>query len=286
MGFDVEWILLALGPVFVLFIALEAWHYRRQGVLAERFVLKDSLCNLALALLHQGADKLAWLLVLPLYHWIYQSHRLFTFDNGWQSLLILFLLQDFLYYWFHRASHRVRWLWAAHSVHHSSTLMNFSTAFRQSLMYPVAGMWLFWLPIAWIGFPPEQVIAIVLLNLAFQFFVHTRAIPKLGPLEWVFNTPSIHRSHHAMNPRYIDHNYAGVLSIWDRLFGTYVEEITAEPCEYGTVKPVNTFNPLRVSLTEWFDMFADFRHAPTLKGKLAQLVAPPEKAEALAREKD
>ncbi|MPQ72187.1 sterol desaturase family protein, partial [Pseudomonas sp. MWU12-2323] len=153
-----------------------------------------------------------------------------------------------LYYWFHRASHRVRWLWAAHSVHHSSTRMNFSVAFRQSLMYPVAGMWAFWLPLAWLGFPPQQVVAVVLLNLAFQFFVHTQIVPKLGWLEYVFNTPSIQRTHHAKNPRYIDDNYAGVLVIWDRLFGTFVEERDSDPCEYGTVKPVNSFNPLWVSV--------------------------------------
>ncbi|VEB45791.1 Fatty acid hydroxylase superfamily [Chromobacterium violaceum] len=131
-----------------------------------------------LGLLHQGADKLAWVLVLPLYGWIYQHHRLFDFSAGWLSFFLLFLGQDFLYYWFHRVSHRVRWLWAAHSVHHSSTRMNFTTAFRQSLMYPLAGMWAFWLPLAWLGFPPEQVVAVVLLNLAFQFFVHTQAAPS------------------------------------------------------------------------------------------------------------
>ncbi|GGY09199.1 sterol desaturase family protein [Paludibacterium paludis] len=278
MGFDVELLLLALGPVFVLFIGAEALYYRKHGILGQRFCLRDSLCNLALALLHQGADKIAWLLVLPLYQAVYQ-HRLFTFDASWGSFLVLFLAQDFLYYWFHRASHRVRWLWAAHSVHHSSRLMNFSTAFRQSLMYPVAGMWAFWLPIAWLGFPPGQVVAIVLLNLAYQFFVHTQAIPKLGVLEWVLNTPSIHRSHHAKNPRYIDHNYAGVLVIWDRMFGTYVEETADDPCDYGTVKPVNSFNPFWVSLVEWRDMLVHAWRAPTLKGKLIQLFAPPERAE-------
>jgi len=282
MGFDVEMLLLALGPVFMVFIGAEVWYYRRRGVLAQRFSVKDSLCNLALALLHQGADKLAWLLVLPLYQWVYQSHRLFDFASSWKSFLALFLLQDFLYYGFHRASHRIRWLWAAHSVHHSSRMMNLSTAFRQSLMYPVAGMWVFWLPLAWVGFPPHQVVAIVLLNLAFQFFVHTQAIPLLGPLERVFNTPSIHRTHHARNPRYIDHNYAGVLCIWDRMFGTFVQERVDDPCDYGTVKPVTSFNPVWVSLTEWRDMLVAAWQAPTLKGKLVQLFAAPERAEAEA----
>ena len=109
------------------------------------------------------------------------------------SFVVLFVAQDLLYYVFHRCSHRVRWLWAAHVVHHSSERMNFSTAFRQSLMYPIAGMWVFWIPLAVLGFPPKQIVAIVLINLGFQFFVHTQAIGKLGWLEYVFNTPSIHR---------------------------------------------------------------------------------------------
>ncbi|MBP4043984.1 sterol desaturase family protein [Chromobacterium violaceum] len=281
MKFPVELILLALAPVFLLFVAWELWLFRRQSRLGL-YHWRDSLCSAALGLLHQGADKLAWVLVLPLYGWIYQHHRLFDFSAGWLSFFLLFLGQDFLYYWFHRVSHRVRWLWAAHSVHHSSTRMNFTTAFRQSLMYPLAGMWAFWLPLAWLGFPPEQVVAVVLLNLAFQFFVHTQAAPKLGWLEYVFNTPSIHRGHHAKNPRYIDHNYAGVLVVWDRLFGTYAEELDSDPCDYGTVKPVNSFNPLWVSLVEWRDMLAEAWHARNWRDRLVLLFGPPEAAEKVA----
>lgn len=281
MKFPVELILLALVPVFLLFVAWELWRLRRQGRLTV-YDWRDSACCAALGLLHQGADKLAWVLVLPLYGWIYQHHRLFDFSDSWLSFFLLFLGQDFLYYWFHRVSHRVRWLWAAHSVHHSSTKMNFSVAFRQSLMYPVAGMWAFWLPLAWLGFPPQQVVAIVLLNLAYQFFVHTQIVPKLGWLEYVFNTPSIHRSHHAKNPRYIDHNYAGVLVIWDRWFGTYVEELDSEPCEYGTVKPVNSFNPLWVSVAEWRDMLAEAWHADNWRDRMTALFGPPEAAEEAA----
>ncbi|WP_293759657.1 sterol desaturase family protein [uncultured Aquitalea sp.] len=281
MQFQIDLLLLALAPVFLLCIAAELGYWRRHGR-PEIYDWRDSLCNAGLALLHQGADKLAWLLVLPLYGWIWREHRLFAFSDSWLSFLLLFLGQDFLYYWFHRASHRVRWLWAAHSVHHSSTRMNLSTAFRQSLMYPVAGMWVFWLPLAWLGFPPEQVVGVVLVNLAFQFFVHTQAFPKLGWLEYVLNTPSIHRSHHARNPRYIDHNYAGVLCVWDRLFGSYVEEIDAEPCDYGTVKPVNSFNPLWVSVVEWRDMLAEAWRAANWRDRLTLLFGPPEAAEQVA----
>ncbi|MDN0075016.1 sterol desaturase family protein [Crenobacter sp. SG2303] len=281
MGFDVELILLALAPVFVGCIAWECIWWRRRGNTSV-YSWRDTLCNTGLALLHQGADKLAWLFVIPVYSWVYTHWRIHTFDSSWTSLVALFLAQDFLYYGFHRTSHRVRWLWAAHSVHHSSERMNLSTAFRQSLMYPVAGMWLFWLPMAWLGFEPRLIVAIVLLNLAFQFFVHTQAIPKLGPLEWVLNTPSVHRIHHARNPRYIDRNYAGVLVIWDRLFGSYVKEDPAVPCDYGTIKRVTSFNPLTVTFCEWHDMLRELLRARTWKERGTLLFAPPEVAESVA----
>ncbi|MBV8679942.1 MAG: sterol desaturase family protein [Aquitalea sp.] len=277
MQFDVQLLLLALAPLFLGCVAWEVLYWHRQGR-KDIYSWRDSLCNAGLALLHQASDKLAWLLVLPLYGWLYREHRLFEIQTSWLAFGGLFLGQDFLYYWFHRASHRVRWLWAAHSVHHSSTRMNFSTAFRQSLMYPLAGMWAFWLPLAWLGFPPQQVIGVVLLNLAFQFFVHTQALPKLGWLEYVFNTPSIHRSHHARNPCYIDRNYAGVLCIWDRLFGSFVAEHDDEPCDYGTVKPVNSVNPLWVSLVEWRDMLRETWQARSWRERLVLLLGPPEAA--------
>ena len=283
MNFNIELLLLALAPVFLGCVAWEAWYWAKRGR-ADIYSWRDTLCNAALALLHQGADKLAWLAVIPLYQYIYQHYRLFDLGHGWDDFVLLFLAQDFLYYGFHRASHRVRWLWAAHSVHHSSTRMNLSTAFRQSLMYPLAGMWAFWLPLAWLGFAPPLVVGVVLLNLAFQFFVHTQAIPKLGWLEYVFNTPSIHRSHHARNACYIDRNYAGVLVIWDRLFGSYVAERDDTPCDYGTLKPVNSYNPLWVSVVEWRDMLRETLAARSWRQRLTLLFGPPEVAERLAEQ--
>ena len=277
---NVELILLALSPLFLACILAEFIYWRRRGA-AGIYRLDDSLCNAALALLHQGSDKIAWLCTLPLFETLYRHHALLAIRPGLASTVALFLLQDFLYYWFHRASHRVRWLWAAHSVHHSSTLMNFSTAFRQSLMYPIAGMWAFWLPMAWLGFAPQSIVAVVLLNLAFQFFVHTRLTGRLGGLGWLFNTPSTHRCHHAKNPRYIDRNYAGVLVIWDRLFGSYVAESADDPCEFGTVKPVTSHNPLRVTFDEWLAMGQEFLRVRGWRQRLAMLFAAPERAAAI-----
>ncbi|GAB3385439.1 sterol desaturase family protein [Lysobacter fragariae] len=276
-----KWILLGMAPVFLGLIALEAWywHRRRPGM----YSLVDTLSNAGLALMHQAADAVAWAVVIGVYYLVYQ-HRLFDLPASAWTIAALFVAQDFFYYWFHRASHRIRWLWASHVTHHSSERLNLSTAFRQSLTYPISGMWVFWLPLAWIGFEPRHVVAVVAINLAFQFFVHTQAIGKLGRVEHVFNTPSIHRVHHARNPKYIDRNYAGVLVVWDRLFGTYVEEDPAVPCEYGIVGQVRSHNPIRLTFHEWIAMFRDAARAGRLRGVLAQLFGPPERAASHLRE--
>lgn len=241
--------------------------------MSARYRGQEVLCNFSLAAMHQGADLLTGLLIVKLYLAMF-GWKLFDIEMGPLSFIALMVAQDFCYYWFHRASHRVRWMWAAHVVHHSSENMNFSTAFRQSLMYPFAGMWVFWLPLVVIGFDPNWVVFVVLLNLGLQFFVHTQAIKSLGPLEWVFNTPSHHRVHHGRNPQYIDKNYAGVLIIWDKLFGTFEPEV--ETVIYGITKPVNSFNPLKVTFSEWRDMFAEVTATGlSVKQRLRILFAPP-----------
>ncbi|SNY55830.1 Sterol desaturase/sphingolipid hydroxylase, fatty acid hydroxylase superfamily [Arsukibacterium tuosuense] len=250
----VELILLLLSPVFLLCVMLE-WRF---AVLRQQnwYQWRDTLANAVLALLHQGSDMLALLLLMPFFYWLHQ-YSLFTIELTALNLLLAFVLQDFLYYWFHRGSHHIRWLWASHVAHHSSRLMNFSTAFRQSLTYPLSGMWLFWLPMILLGYDPTLVFAVVALNLAFQFFVHTQAIGRLGLLEHIFNTPSHHRVHHACNTIYIDRNFAGVLIIWDKMFGTFVPEQTDEPCRYGITDDFNSTNPLTITFYEWRRMWRE-----------------------------
>ncbi|MDX1539648.1 sterol desaturase family protein [Arsukibacterium sp.] len=252
----VELILLALSPVFLLCVVLE-WRF---AVLRKYnwYQWRDTLANAMLALLHQGSDMLALVLLIPFLYWLHQ-YRLFTIELTALNVLLAFILQDFLYYWFHRGSHHIRWLWASHVAHHSSRLMNFSTSFRQSLTYPLSGMWLFWLPMVLIGYEPTLVFAVVALNLAFQFFVHTQAIGRLGVLEHIFNTPSHHRVHHACNDIYIDRNFAGVLIIWDKLFGTFVPEQADEPCRYGITDDFNSTNPLTITFYEWRRMWQELR---------------------------
>ncbi|ELB2886488.1 sterol desaturase family protein [Vibrio parahaemolyticus] len=270
-----ELLLMALAPIFFLCIAAEYGLGQRRGKLPDsaQYYLPEVACNFVLAGLHQAADILTGLLIAHFYLWVF-DWRLFDIEMSVSAFLLLMLLQDFFYYWFHRASHRIRWMWAAHVVHHSSERMNFSTAFRQSLMYPLAGMWLFWLPLVIIGFDPKWVVFVVLLNLGLQFFVHTQLIRSLGPLEWVFNTPSHHRVHHGINRQYIDKNYAGVLIIWDRMFGTFEPEI--ETVRYGISKPVNSFNPIKVTFAEWKDMFHEVRRPNlTWQQRWRCLFAPP-----------
>ena len=267
-----ELILLALAPVFLICVALEAWHLRGQG----KYTLVDTASNASLALLHQVSDGVFNILVATAAFALLYEYRLFDLSlNAW-TILLLFLLQDFFYYWFHRGSHMIRWMWASHVTHHSSERLNLSTAFRQSFTYPISGMWLFWVPIAWVGFTPSQVILVVSLNLAYQFFVHTEVVRRLPrPLEWLLNTPSHHRVHHARNPRYIDRNFGGVLIIWDRMFGTFVAERDDDPCEYGITRQIHSHNPITLTLHEWQAMFRDARRAGSVSGALNTLFGKP-----------
>lgn len=264
--------LLLMAPVFLACMIAEAVVLQRRG--RQTYSAREAGNNVLLALSHAVTDGLAWALLIGLFYAVYE-HRLFDIPfNGW-TLLLLVLLQDFFYYWFHRGSHRIRWMWASHVTHHSSERMNLSTALRQSLTYPISGMWVFWLPLAWIGFKPEHVILVVAISLGYQFFVHTEVVRKLPrAFEAVFNTPSHHRVHHARNPQYIDRNYAGVLVIWDKLFGTFVPEDA--PCDYGITRQIHTRNPLTMMFHEWRDMFADVARPGPWRTRLKHLWAPPE----------
>ena len=292
MEFQPQLILIYLIPLFALFMAAEFYLLRKQADVlpgSAQYSWKDTISNGFLALFHEVGEATAAIVVISIYYSLF-GFRLFEIDNSWWAILLLFVLQDFLYYWFHRASHRIRWMWASHVVHHSSEKLNFSTAFRQSLTYPISGMWVFWLPLIALGFEPMTVIAVVLFNLAYQFFLHTQVVKKLGFIELILNTPSHHRVHHARNEEYIDQNYAGTLIIWDKLFGTFVEERDDLPCEFGITRQIHNHNPIAMTFHEWKDMFADVLAAPNgLRQGIKHLWMPPEwqpvyKAESLSQE--
>ena len=187
----------------------------------------------------------------------------------------VFLGQEFCYYWFHRAAHRVRWFWATHAVHHSPNELNFSAAYRLGLTGKLSGSALFFAPLLWLGLPPAAVFGTLSLNLLYQFWLHTDWCPKLGPLEYVLNTPSHHRVHHASNLDYLDANYGGILIVFDRLFGTLTVERPDLPCRFGLVKPLATHNPLLIAIHEWRAMLGDIRAARSWHDRLRHLFGPP-----------
>jgi sterol desaturase/sphingolipid hydroxylase (fatty acid hydroxylase superfamily) len=206
--------------------------------------------------------------------WAYQ-HRLFTIPaDAWWAWVAVFLLEDVTYYWFHRLSHERRFWWASHVNHHSSQHYNLGTALRQTWTGEVAGTWLLWVPLMALGFPPWMVAIEKGISLVYQYWVHTEAIRRLPRwFEAVFNTPSHHRVHHARNPRYLDRNYAGILIVWDRLFGTFQPELDEEPCRYGLVHNLGTFNVLRVAFHEWVGIARDIVREP--RHALGWLFGPP-----------
>ena len=183
-----------------------------------------------------------------------------------------FFLDDFLYYWFHRASHEIRFFWNFHVVHHSSNEYNLSVAVRQSWFSGLAH-WVFYIPIAFLGVPLWAFVTMHGLNLIYQFWIHTKFIGKMGWFEKIFNTPSHHRVHHGVNNQYLDKNYAGIFIIWDRLFGTYIEE--DEEVRYGIVTPLNSYNPLWVNTHAWFEMFDKIKSKKTPMSKLRCVFASP-----------
>jgi len=177
----------------------------------------------------------------------------------WAAALALFLGVDLAYYWFHRIAHEWNAPWAGHVVHHSSEEYNLTVALRQGALQS-AFSWVFYLPLALLGFPPLWFLAMSAFDTLYQFWIHTRVIGRLGPLERVLNTPSHHRVHHARNPQYLDKNYAGALIIWDRMFGTFEPE--REAPVYGLTKPLNSWNPIWANLHMWADLWRDMRQAP------------------------
>jgi hypothetical protein len=184
-----------------------------------------------------------------------------------------FVLVDFAYYWFHRASHRVNFIWATHVVHHQSEEYNLTVALRQSWIQGLFSM-VFYLPLATLGIPLDVALGSIALNTIGQFWFHTRAIRRLGFLELVLNTPSHHRVHHGRNPKYLDKNYAGVLIVWDRLFGTFVPE-EEEPV-YGIVKPLNSWNVVWANTHQWVELVRFCAAARNWKEKMLIWFLPPE----------
>lgn len=265
--------LLAL-PLFLAAIIVEAWHSRRNGL--NRYQLGDSLASLAMMVAAALVEILPRLLALLLFFQLYEISPLRdVIGRQWWAWLLLFVLDDFTYYWFHRANHEVRLLWAGHVNHHSSQYLNLGTALRQGVGERVH-KFLFWLWLPLLGFDPAMIITVIGINLFYQFWIHTRAVGKLHPfIEAVFNTPSHHRVHHGSNARYLDRNHGGVLIIWDRLFGTFSAELDEEPVVYGLTSNISSNNPWTVITHEYRAIGRDMGRATNWRDRLRYLLLAP-----------
>ncbi|MBX3251740.1 MAG: sterol desaturase family protein [Myxococcales bacterium] len=260
-------------PAFILTLGLEVFFVTRAQREGHRgYELRDSLASLSMGLGNVGISALTkggWVF---LWVWLYE-HRLFDLpqDAAWVWVL-LFVAEDLCYYVFHRTSHESRFFWAAHVNHHSSQHYNLSTALRQTWTGPLIGG-VFWAPLALLGFHPAMILVQQAISLLYQYWIHVEWLGKLGPLEWVFNTPSHHRVHHGRNPLYLDRNHGGILIVWDRLFGTFEEE--REAPDYGLTKNLDTFNPFRIAFHEWAAIGRDLRAARSLREALGVVFGPP-----------
>ncbi len=260
-------------PLLMVFALAEAFVYPR---LARRqFPWSEAVGSIGVALGQAIKNLLAGALVLALFFWFWEW-RLWTVPlDRWWSIPLLFLTVEFFYYWHHRLSHEIRWLWATHAVHHSPNHLNFFAALRLGWTGEISGAFLLLTPIVILGFHPYAVFATLALNLVYQFWIHSEWLPRLGILEGFLNTPSNHRVHHASNAEYLDRNYGGVTVIFDRLFGTYAPERQEEPCKFGLVTPLESTNPVTIALHEWQNLIRDLRACANWKQRAQTLLGPP-----------
>ena len=262
-------------PFFIGLVLLEAVltsvRQTRQRRELRGYEVRDTFASLAMGLGNVGVSLLGKGVSLALLSVAYQ-HALFDLGRGWTVWVVLIVAEDFCYYWFHRLHHEVRLLWAAHVNHHSSRFYNLSTALRQSWSTPLTGP-IFWLPLALLGFHPVMILTAQAVSLVYQFWLHTELIGRLGPFEWLFNTPSHHRVHHGRNVEYLDRNYAGILILWDRLFGSFEPE--AAPVDYGLTRNLERPGVLYAATHEWQAVLRDMRNADGWRERAAYALRPP-----------
>ena len=270
-------IILYAIPFFILAMLLELYvTTRAQLKHIKGYEPKDALSSIAMGLGNVILGFASKALVLLVFFWVYNNLKVFDIPVAWWSFVLLFFADDFSYYWFHRISHECRIFWASHVVHHSSQHYNLSTALRQTWS---GGFYtfIFWLWLPLLGFHPAMILLQMSISLLYQFWIHTEAIDKMPKwFEAIFNTPSHHRVHHGSNPIYLDRNHAGILIIWDKLFGTFQPELDSEKVRYGLIKNIKTFNPVKIAFLEWCYMFKDaFSGKKTVKERFQYLMKPP-----------
>lgn len=256
-------------PFFVGFILLEL--VISAYLKTKSYEAKDAFSSIAMGLGNVAIGLVGKGVVLGAYTLV---HQLAFFDFGyvWWAWLLAFFAEDFTYYFYHRNAHNIRYFWASHVIHHSSQHYNLSTALRQTWTGTISGSFVFWLWLPLLGFEPLMILFLQSISLLYQFWIHTEVIHKLPRwFEFIFNTPSHHRVHHASDLKYLDKNHAGVLIIWDRMFGSFKAE--EEKPTYGLTTNINTYNPLHIATHEWAAIFKDLRKHP--KHSWQYLFGPP-----------
>jgi alkylglycerol monooxygenase len=257
-------LILVAIPIFFLMILIELAYGKIKG--SDYYRANDALTSLAAGSISQLVGVSKALIPFTIYIAIYQHFALFDLADSALVWVIAFILYDFCYYWNHRFGHEMNLLWAAHVIHHSSEEYNLTTALRQTGTSFLS--FAFYLPLAIIGFDPLMIISVGALNLIYQFWVHTRHIGKLGWYESFFVTPSNHRGHHAQNTVYIDRNYGGVFIIWDRMFGSYQEELDDDKPVFGIRGAVQSWNPIVINFQVYRQLFEDALHTKNWWHKL------------------
>ncbi|MEO8762802.1 MAG: sterol desaturase family protein [Ginsengibacter sp.] len=263
-------ILVYATPALLLLIGVENALIGREHVHGGR----EMFSSLGLVLGRMPLAAVTNGIAVLLYTFIYQ-YRLFTLPGiYWWSWMICFFADDFSYYWFHRLSHQIRFLWASHSVHHSSKQFTFTSGMRVPWTSDITGNFLFWAWMPLIGIAPYMIVVMKTVGVLYQFWLHTEKIKNLPKwLEAVFNTPAHHRIHHSSNVEYLDKNHAGTLILWDRLFGTYQGEISAP--KYGLTEDVKSFNPFVIAFQEWKKLLKDIKTSKSMRDRFQYLFKAP-----------
>ncbi len=259
-------------PFFFLLMFVEIGYGFLRG--RNTYRINDTINSLSMGSLSRLQALVFLGFSAGIYEWIVANYQLSQLpdDETW-VWLSCFVLYDLAYYWKHRLGHELVIFWGSHVAHHQSEDFNLSTALRQTSIDFYS--FLFYLPFFFVGYPGEILFTVVSLNLIYQFWVHTEHVPKLGALEWIFVTPSNHRVHHGRNEIYVDKNYGGVFIVWDRIFGSFQEELQQEPVRFGLRKPLNSFNPLWANIHVYWRLAKDWIRAPGIRNKLLILVKPP-----------
>jgi sterol desaturase/sphingolipid hydroxylase (fatty acid hydroxylase superfamily) len=259
-------------PVFIATVIIEV--IVTVKVKMEEYEYKDAATSIAMGLGNVTIGLMSKTLVLAVFYLVYHAFHLFEIPFVWWSWILILFAEDLVYYWFHRISHENRFFWASHIVHHSSQKYNLSTALRQTWTGSFTSF-IFWIPLVLVGFHPVMILVQMSISLLYQYWIHTELIDKLPKwFEFIFNTPSHHRVHHATNPQYLDRNHAGIFIIWDRMFGSFEPEV--EKPVYGLTTNIHTFNPIKVAFLEWFGLFKDaFTSKTSIFNKFKYFLKPP-----------